>query len=333
MPTEKDINARAQQIVNNNSNIPWNEAQKMAKSELESKAQKAAEADDGGSKGNDKKQNKRNPTGLTMSKPGARGEDYRELRNQRDPRKQTIILGQDDEETAKIEQEHKDQTDRIVNTAKENLKDVPGALTGEKDKEQTDENGEAEEGLNTYNSTTTSTTEEKDDTPYKPKRAYSIWDAYKKGMIDKGGATYYTIDSIANFLKNTGRGIGNVGAQFTGGTIDNNVDQSEWNKAMNVMNEEQRELWGEQMGGRRSRKAVSEDLANKITELNKAKLGNAVEIQAYCMRKAKAATNKYDRMLWMALAQNGLSDPGSAMGAQAISDAANWLGNKTGWFN
>lgn len=274
---------------------------------------------------------KRNPTGLTMSTKGARGEDYREIRGQRDKRKQPIILGQSDEETAKIEQEHKDQTDRIVNTAKEKLEGVQGALTGNnKSEETTDENGEAEEGLNTYGST--SSTEEADDTPYKPKRAYSIWDAYKKGMIDKGGATYYTIDSIANFLKNTGRGIGNVGAQFTGGTVDNNESQSEWNKAMNVMNEEQRELWGEQMGGRRSRKAVSENLANKITELNKAKLGNAVEIQAYCMRKAKAATNKYDRMLWMALAQNGLSDPGSAMGAQAISDAANWIGDKFGWF-
>lgn len=309
------VEKRAREIQNaSNGNMPYADALKQAQAEFD-------KANEG----------KRNPTGLTMSTKGARGEDYREIRSQRDQRKQPIILGQSDEETAKIEQEHKDQTDRIVNTAKEKLEGVQGALTGNnKPEETTDENGEAEEGLNTYGST--SSTEEADDTPYKPKRAYSIWDAYKKGMIDKGGATYYTIDSIANFLKNTGRGIGNVGAQFTGGTIDNNESQSEWNKAMNVMNEEQRELWGEQMGGRRSRKAVSENLANKITELNKAKLGNAVEIQAYCMRKAKAATNKYDRMLWMALAQNGLSDPGSAMGAQAISDAANWIGDKFGWF-
>lgn len=311
------VEKRALEIQKANRGMPYADALKQAQEEFD-------KANEG----------KRNPTGLTMSKKGARGEDYRELRNQRNPnaKDQPIILGQSDEETAKIEQEHKDQTDRIVNTAKENLEGVQGALTGEKKnkEEKMDESGEAEAGLNTYSST--STTEETDDTPYKPKRAYSIWDAYKKGMIDKGGATYYTIDSIANFLKNTGRGIGNVGAQFTGGTVDNNESQSEWDKAMNVMNEEQRELWGEQMGGRRGRKAVSEDLSNKITELNKAKLGNAVEIQAYCMRKAKAATNKYDRMLWMALAQNGLSDPGSAMGAQAISDAANWIGNKTGWW-
>lgn len=229
------------------------------------------------------------------------------------------------------------QTNEVVETAKENLDGVRGALTGSK-AEEVDENGEAEESLKITGSGNDNENNEID-WQKTPKRYYSVWDAYFKGAFGepgsreaKSGAAYYTVDAIANYLKNVGKGIGNIGAQYTGGTVDNSESTSEWDKAMDVMNEEQREKWGEEYGGKRGRKAVQEDLANKITELNKAKLTNDVEIQAYCMRRAKAATNKYDRMLWMSLAQSGLSDPGSAIGSQILSDITNAIGNRTGWF-
>ena len=58
------------------------------------------------------------------------------------------------------------------------------------------------------------------------KSMMSIWDAYRAGEIDKETAGYFTIDAIATLAKNLGRSIGNVGAQFSGGTIDNGHDES-----------------------------------------------------------------------------------------------------------
>ena len=67
------------------------------------------------------------------------------------------------------------------------------------------------------------------------KSMMSIWDAYRKGDIDKETAGYFTIDAIATLAKNLGRSIGNVGAQFSGGTIDNGHDTSMWEQRRDSM--------------------------------------------------------------------------------------------------
>ena len=79
------------------------------------------------------------------------------------------------------------------------------------------------------------TTPSKEDTPKEKeakkrynKATMSIWDAYNEGIIDKETAGYFTIDALATLASNLGRRIGNVGAQFSGGTIDNNQDTSAW---------------------------------------------------------------------------------------------------------
>ena len=67
------------------------------------------------------------------------------------------------------------------------------------------------------------------------KSMMSIWDAYRNGDIDKETAGYFTIDAIATLAKNLGRSIGNVGAQFSGGTIDNGHDTSKWEQRSDSM--------------------------------------------------------------------------------------------------
>ena len=67
------------------------------------------------------------------------------------------------------------------------------------------------------------------------KSMMSIWDAQREGLIDKETAGYFTIDAIATFAKNLGRSIGNVGAQFSGGTIDNGHDESKWEQRQDKM--------------------------------------------------------------------------------------------------
>lgn len=67
------------------------------------------------------------------------------------------------------------------------------------------------------------------------KSMMSIWDAYHEGLIDKETAGYFTIDAIATLAKNLGRSIGNVGAQFSGGTIDQGHDESRWEQRQDKM--------------------------------------------------------------------------------------------------
>ena len=92
------------------------------------------------------------------------------------------------------------------------------------------------------------------------KSMMSIWDAYRAGEIDKETAGYFTIDAIATLAKNLGRSIGNVGAQFSGGTIDNGHDESKWGQRQKAVMEEeiQKELEG--VGSAASRQAESESL-------------------------------------------------------------------------
>lgn len=63
----------------------------------------------------------------------------------------------------------------------------------------------------------------------------SIMQAYYAGCFGdpnsaeaKANRNYFLGDTISSFVRNLGRDVGNVGAQFSGGTIDNNRDTSKW---------------------------------------------------------------------------------------------------------
>lgn len=104
------------------------------------------------------------------------------------------------------------------------------------------------------------------------KKAYnkataSIWDAYYNGDIDKSTAVYFTIDAIATLSKNLGREIGNVGAQFTGGAIDNNMDTSKWDQRQNELFNEEVQQEKESLGGPAGRQARSEELGLTSQEI------------------------------------------------------------------
>ena len=121
------------------------------------------------------------------------------------------------------------------------------------------------------------TTPKKDDPPevHNDKNNYnkammSIWDAYRAGEIDKETAGYFTIDAIATLAKNLGRSIGNVGAQFSGGTIDNGHDESKWGQRQNALLNETIGKDTESLGGAAGRQAESE-----ILDLEAKKIRNA----------------------------------------------------------
>ena len=102
------------------------------------------------------------------------------------------------------------------------------------------------------------------------KSMMSIWDAYRNGDIDKETAGYFTIDAIATLAKNLGRSIGNVGAQFSGGTIDNGHDESKWGQRQNALLNEEIGMETENLGGAAGRKAESESLDNQAKRIRNA---------------------------------------------------------------
>ena len=114
------------------------------------------------------------------------------------------------------------------------------------------------------------------------KSMMSIWDAYRAGEIDKETAGYFTIDAIATLAKNLGRSIGNVGAQFSGGTIDNGHDESKWGQRQNALLNEEIGKETESLGGAAGRKAESESLDNQAKRIRNAytpaQLENQIEM-------------------------------------------------------
>lgn len=111
------------------------------------------------------------------------------------------------------------------------------------------------------------------------KSMMSIWDAYRAGEIDKETAGYFTIDAIATLAKNLGRSIGNVGAQFSGGTIDNGHDESKWGQRQNAMLSEEIQKEKEEVGSAASRQAESESLDNQAKRIRNAYTPTQLENQ------------------------------------------------------
>ena len=117
------------------------------------------------------------------------------------------------------------------------------------------------------------------------KAMMSIWDAYRAGEISKETAGYFTIDAIATLAKNLGRSIGNVGAQFSGGTIDNGHDESKWGQRQNALLNEEVGKETESLGGAAGRKAESESLDLQAKRIRNAYTPAQLEQQIEMFKK------------------------------------------------
>ena len=141
-------------------------------------------------------------------------------------------------------------------------------------------------------SVTEVTTPKKDDPPevHNDKNKYnkammSIWDAYRNGEISKETAGYFTIDAIATLAKNLGRSIGNVGAQFSGGTIDNGHDESKWGQRQDALLNEEIGMETESLGGAAGRQAQSETLDLEAKKIRNAYTPAQLEQQIEMFKK------------------------------------------------
>ena len=117
------------------------------------------------------------------------------------------------------------------------------------------------------------------------KAMMSIWDAYNNKLISKETAGYFTIDAIATLAKNLGRSIGNVGAQFSGGTIDNGHDESKWGQRQNALLKEEISKEVEGLGGKAGRQAESEELDIEAKKIRNAYTPAQLEQQIEMFKK------------------------------------------------
>ena len=75
---------------------------------------------------------------------------------------------------------------------------------------------------------------DKDNGKYKSSM-YGIIDAMKNGDIDPSTGIYFMLDALSKAARNTGIDIGNIGAQFSGGTVRDDYQDSLWNQRRNKM--------------------------------------------------------------------------------------------------
>lgn len=107
------------------------------------------------------------------------------------------------------------------------------------------------------------------------KATKSIWSAYYDGDFGEPGskeakevAWYYTIDSLAKLGNKIGKNIRNVGAAWSGGTIDTSEDEkSAWTEHQESLRKEASDITKEGMGGSAGRQAMSENLRNEAMSL------------------------------------------------------------------
>ena len=76
--------------------------------------------------------------------------------------------------------------------------------------------------------------DDKDKNKYKSSM-YGIIDAMKNGDIDPSTGIYFMLDALSKAARNTGIDIGNIGAQFSGGTVRNDYQDSLWSQRRNKM--------------------------------------------------------------------------------------------------
>lgn len=111
-------------------------------------------------------------------------------------------------------------------------------------------------------------------TPYKMK---SIQQAYYDGDIDKNTRDYLLADTIGKFARNMGKDVGNIAAAYSGGAVNNEIEDSLWNARNEAMastgvNAEQNKVTGstnEQQYRSGETQIKSQELSNRIKELQK----------------------------------------------------------------
>lgn len=216
---------------------------------------------------------------------------------------------------------------QTLDAKKEQLQEMANTSDGEI-KENVQEAGEEvvpESDKGKYNASTT-----------------SIWGAWQNGMFGdpdspeaKNARNYLILDAIAAFASNAGRNLRNVGAQFSGGSIDNGRDTSMWEQRQKEMAAEERAIEREQLGGPAQRRRINEELTNELNEFSKNKAATVNDlINLYKSKVDNPNTNELMRQVYIN-AITGLSNANISATPlnQAMGTVNSIIGNLLGLGN
>lgn len=190
------------------------------------------------------------------------------------------------------------------------LHDMGVAVTDETKEKYADIYADTKEAEEKVKNGETSEVIKDPETPKEIKKpARSIWDAWLNGEFgDKDSDSakkerdYLILDAIGTFAKNTGRQLGNVGAQYTGGSIDNNEDMSAW--------EQKQQLRNRAEFANQAQKNAEADYDSPAGRQKASEILN-LEMQQYMTNKAATVQDLMDD--WNAKANDPNRDPVTAM--------------------
>lgn len=172
----------------------------------------------------------------------------------------------------------------------------------------------------------------------------SIQQAYYDGLIDKGTRDYMMADALAKFARNTGRDIANIGAQYTGGTVNNNYEEADWNKRNDELfkqqtsseaadvkgsdkemerSQQQANLTGQKLGNEKASRSLefSRQLQQEAAEARKKGDTKRADVLQYMASKG-ANSLSYDELVALGLLKDGRNTETKELEAAGKSDEA-----------
>lgn len=110
-----------------------------------------------------------------------------------------------------------------------NPAETPNGTSEDKSKSKSESNTESKTESNSEikSENKPSKQEAKQDSRYKIR---SIMDAYNEGILDEKSRDYLIVDTLSKFARNMGKDISNIGAAYTGGSQNNEREDSIWSK-------------------------------------------------------------------------------------------------------
>ena len=108
---------------------------------------------------------------------------------------------------------------------------------GDKQETNTETDTETKKETETQTTNDSGSKDDKDKNKNKKYKSsmYGIIDAMKNGDIDTSTGIYFMLDALSKAARNTGIDIGNIGAQFSGGTVRDDYQDSLWNQRRSKM--------------------------------------------------------------------------------------------------
>lgn len=151
--------------------------------------------------------------------------------------------------TPKTEAPYANKQQELIETSKEQMTDEINTSARKNDIKSVNDDSvksDSEFDVGEIPETTTTETKKKEeskpeDPPKKESKGrykssmYGILDAMRNGDIDKSTGLYFMLDALSKAARNTGIDIGNIGAQFSGGNIRDDYQNSLWSQRRDKM--------------------------------------------------------------------------------------------------